>query len=441
MSKQGNTAAAHLKARRALKGFKKLRKYDEVKDYLDLLISLCKENGSENDADAYSIMLESLHHSHEAVTQSTSSPGDSLQRGDSTETLYQARTSKVVEDPSLTATELAISDDIGIDHERAQEQSEPVNILDLSMVEATVANVNSIAVQGNDVDDSSSSSLMRSQSTPTGRSSPVGRPKIQGLPLSSYSHTASLEAPSMGCDSNDDIERTEFGSAVIVDRQRISHSLVPSPLPSKTTSEQNQTASGRAEIKRKLVIVGDWLCGKSYLLTHFSKGFCPNYYIPTPGFYHFVTDIKVDGKHVELTLWDTAGQEDYDRLRSQSYPDAHVILICLSITNPDSLDSVQKKWISEVLHFCQGLPILLVGLKQDRGDPHELRQLAKTSQHAITREEGEEVRKKIGAYKYLECSAKTGPGVREVFEHATRAAMLTRRRKKRWSLFRSSKGT
>ena len=40
--------------------------------------------------------------------------------------------------------------------------------------------------------------------------------------------------------------------------------------------------------------------------------------------------------------------------------------------------------------------------------------------------QGEEVRKKIGAYKYLECSARTNEGVREVFEAATRAALLTK---------------
>ena len=50
-----------------------------------------------------------------------------------------------------------------------------------------------------------------------------------------------------------------------------------------------------------------------------------------------------NGKHVELALWDTAGQEDYDRLRPLSYPDSHVILICFAVDSPDSLDNVQEK--------------------------------------------------------------------------------------------------
>ena len=119
----------------------------------------------------------------------------------------------------------------------------------------------------------------------------------------------------------------------------------------------------------------------------------------------------MDGKHVELALWDTAGQEDYDRLRPLSYPDSHVILICFAIDSPDSLDNVQEKvwrrsrarvicflaqnsdhselqWISEVLHFCQGLPIILVGCKKDlRRDPRVIEELRKTSQRPVTPEE------------------------------------------------------
>ena len=68
----------------------------------------------------------------------------------------------------------------------------------------------------------------------------------------------------------------------------------------------------------------------------------PQVYVPTV-FENYVADVEVDGKHVELALWDTAGQEDYDRLRPLSYPDSHVILICFSVDSPDSLDNVQEK--------------------------------------------------------------------------------------------------
>ncbi|KAG0785549.1 hypothetical protein G6F22_007922 [Rhizopus arrhizus] len=150
----------------------------------------------------------------------------------------------------------------------------------------------------------------------------------------------------------------------------------------------------------------------------------PVAYVPTV-FESYVADVEVDNKHVELALWDTAGQEDYDRLRPLSYPDSNVILICFSIDSPDTLDNVQEKWISEILHFCQGLPILLVACKKDlRNDPEKIEELRKTSQKPVATEEGMSVAQKIGAYKYIECSAKTGEGVREVFEHATRAALM-----------------
>ena len=68
---------------------------------------------------------------------------------------------------------------------------------------------------------------------------------------------------------------------------------------------------------------------------------------------------------VELALWDTAGQEDYDRLRPLSYPDTDVILMCFSIDSPDSLQNIPEKWVPEVKHFCPNVPIVLVGNKKD----------------------------------------------------------------------------
>ena len=65
-------------------------------------------------------------------------------------------------------------------------------------------------------------------------------------------------------------------------------------------------------------------------------------YIPTV-FENYVTLVQFEGKTVELALWDTAGQEEYDRLRPLSYPDSDVILIVFSIDFPVSLGNVQDK--------------------------------------------------------------------------------------------------
>jgi len=186
-----------------------------------------------------------------------------------------------------------------------------------------------------------------------------------------------------------------------------------------------------ATIRKKLVIVGDGACGKTCLLIVFSKKEFPAVYVPTV-FENYVADVEVDNKKVELALWDTAGQEDYDRLRPLSYPDSDVILICFSVDNRDSLENVTEKWNPEVLHFCDGVPKILVALKADlREDENVIREMKKLNQAPISTEEGQAVAAKIGAVKYLECSAKSKTGVNEVFEHATRAALMSKKNKKK----------
>lgn len=66
------------------------------------------------------------------------------------------------------------------------------------------------------------------------------------------------------------------------------------------------------------MVVGDGECGKTCLLIVFSRDEFPEVYVPTV-FETYVADIVVDGVTVELALWDTAGQEDYDRLRWVMY--------------------------------------------------------------------------------------------------------------------------
>jgi len=144
-------------------------------------------------------------------------------------------------------------------------------------------------------------------------------------------------------------------------------------------------------------------------------------------FENYVQDIKVDDTVVEMSLWDTAGQEDFDRLRSLSYAETHVIMLCFSVDNPVSLENVENKWLEEILEHCPGIKIVLIALKCDLRDDRTVRdKLARYNKHAVQYEEGLEVARRIRASRYLECSAKHNRGVNEVFQEATRVSIHAR---------------
>lgn len=172
-------------------------------------------------------------------------------------------------------------------------------------------------------------------------------------------------------------------------------------------------------IKRKIVIVGDGACGKTSLLYVFTLGEFPTEYHPTV-FENYATDCRVDGKPVRLTLWDTAGQEEYERLRPLSYSKANIILIGFAINSPDSLENACMKWAQEANQYCPTAPIILVGLKKDLR-PNDL---GLDAEKYVTNERGQAAARYMGAKKYVECSSLTGENVDDVFEMATRASLL-----------------
>ena len=100
-----------------------------------------------------------------------------------------------------------------------------------------------------------------------------------------------------------------------------------------------------------------------------------------------MVNLTAGDQTIELGLWDTAGQEEYDRLRPLSYANANVFLVCFSVVNPVSFENVTTKWYPEVIHFCPDVPQILVGTKLDlRNDPSTLDRLKSNSQSPIQME-------------------------------------------------------
>ncbi|XP_041029804.1 rho-related GTP-binding protein RhoF-like [Carcharodon carcharias] len=172
----------------------------------------------------------------------------------------------------------------------------------------------------------------------------------------------------------------------------------------------------------KMVVVGDGGCGKTSLQTVFTEGHFSEIYVPTVSEI-FSAQFNCGSLLLEINMWDTAGKQDYDRLRPLCYQGANVVLICYDVSNPASFHHVLTRWLPELRQFCPGTPMFLVACKKDlRMDKICQRQLNKAGQQIITSTQGLTMADQICAAGFLECSAKLEEKVVETFHDAVLAA-------------------
>lgn len=169
----------------------------------------------------------------------------------------------------------------------------------------------------------------------------------------------------------------------------------------------------------KLVIVGDGAVGKTSALISYTTNAFPGEYIPTV-FDNYSANIMVDGKPVNLGLWDTAGESDYDRLRPLSYPQTDVFIIAYSIISPSSFENASSKWLPELRHHNPRTPVLLAGFKTDLRDEPNPRLSGSLKSPA----DGQALARSLGLV-YRECSALTQIGLKDIFDTSVRLALGT----------------
>jgi small GTP-binding protein len=164
----------------------------------------------------------------------------------------------------------------------------------------------------------------------------------------------------------------------------------------------------------RVVAVGDGAVGKTCMLLVFKGDPYPEEYEPTIfENHHEMRTYK--GKQYIIHLWDTAGQEEYDRLRPASYVNCDVVLVCFALDDPVSLQHVPEVWIREVNSYAPKAAVILVGTKSDIWDP--------TAPGAITQAQIDATVTKVKAVKALVCSAKENKNIGDVFDLAIAAAI------------------
>jgi len=160
--------------------------------------------------------------------------------------------------------------------------------------------------------------------------------------------------------------------------------------------------------KIKCVVVGDAAIGKTCAIVSYTKNNFQKTYFSTIFDNLALISLMTNGESCFLDFYDTAGKEKYDYLRTLSYPQTHIFLVCFSVINYESFENVRDKWVPEILNFCKQASFLLVGTQVDlREDSKILNKLEENKLKPISFEQGEKLAKEIKAVKYVECSALT----------------------------------
>ena len=153
----------------------------------------------------------------------------------------------------------------------------------------------------------------------------------------------------------------------------------------------------------KIVVLGDISVGKTSILSRFRYGIFEPEYMPTLGIDFFSKNLFYEDKTIRLILWDTAGEERFRSLIPSYLKNADCIIIVFDITNKDSFNSLNKWLTDSKNNASEGTIYIICGNKSDLKE-----------KRTVNENEIDEYIKK-NELIYVECSAKNGEGIKDLF--------------------------
>ena len=164
----------------------------------------------------------------------------------------------------------------------------------------------------------------------------------------------------------------------------------------------------------KILLLGNGTVGKTSLINRYLKNVYNPVYLTTIVIDQSIKFLSVNNKHIKLSIWDTAGQEQFRTIAKSFYNKTDAVILCFDLTEKESLDSISY-WIEQLCNKIElnKIGLVLVGTKLDLADLEKVEGIS------------EEVKKYVDKYniKYYKTSSLSGVNVKEVFNYLTKLTL------------------
>ena len=167
----------------------------------------------------------------------------------------------------------------------------------------------------------------------------------------------------------------------------------------------------------KVCLLGDGAVGKTALRERYLGKEFTSSYLMTIGADFAVQKTTVADKEVKFQIWDLAGQERFNSVRSLYYQGSHGAILVFDVTRPESYANLLEGWINELMKHLRGgpIPVIVLGNKTDLRNPNDPTHITKESGIQLTQRIADKFNGGKQAIPYLETSAKTGENVQQGF--------------------------